>query len=324
MTRRRFISVLAAASAVPLASRRGLAAQPRTVTWEGIALGAPARLTLQHGDEATAKEAIAVSLEEIARLEAIFSLHRPDSALSRLNTTGSIEDAPGELRVLLAEALALARLSNGAFDPTIQPLWALYAHHFGGPGASPDGPSLDEIGAALHLVDWRRVEIEGGAVRLGLPHMAVTLNGIAQGYITDRVGALLRARGFEYVLVSLGEDLALGPKWDGSAWRIGIADPENRARVLTEVPLSVGAMATSAGSGFHFDAAGRFTHILDPRTGRPARQWASVTVLADRAALADGLSTVLSVAPVERAPAILAGRARAYLVAFDGGASRWL
>jgi thiamine biosynthesis lipoprotein len=325
MTRRRFISVLAAAGAVPLVSHRGFAVPPlQTVTWDGFALGAKARLVLQHADESVAKDAIAASLEEVARLEAILSLHRPDSALSRLNATGRIDDAPVDLRTLLAETITLAQLSGGAFDPTIQPLWGLYARHFDQPDASAAGPSPAEVGAALQLVDWQRVEIEGAAIRLGLPHMAVTLNGIAQGYITDRVGDLLRARGFEHVLVSLGEDLALGPKWNGSAWRIGIADPNREGRLLTEVPLSAGAIATSAGSGFHFDSAGRFTHILDPRTGMSARQWASVTVLADRAALADGLSTALSVAPAEHASAILTGRGRAYVVPFGEGSPQWL
>jgi thiamine biosynthesis lipoprotein len=324
MTRRRFVSVLAAAAAVPLVPRGLGSADPKTFTWEGVALGAHARLTLQHPDEAHAKAAIAACLTEVARLEAIFSLHQVDSALSRLNRLGRIDAAPTELRELVAEALALSRLSHGAFDVTIQPLWRLYAEHFESPGASQEGPSRRAIADTLRLVDWRKVEIDGAMIRLGQFGMAVTLNGIAQGYITDRVGALLRQRGFEHVLVNMGEDLALNPKWDGSSWTIGIADPDEPSATLTKLSLDRGAVATSGGYGYRFDRAGRFTHILDPKTGEPARRWASVTVIADGATLADGLSTALSAAPAEMASTILRGRGRTYLVPFGTGAAHWL
>jgi thiamine biosynthesis lipoprotein len=154
--------------------------------------------------------------------------------------------------------------------------------------------------------------------------MAVTLNGIAQGYITDCVGALLRKRGFDHVLISMGEDLAVGPKWNGEAWRVGIANPAAPGSVLTEVPVKRGAVATSGGYGYHFDGAGRFSHILDPKSGRATPQWASVTVLAERAALADGLSTTLCVAPAESASMLLADRARAYVVPVGSDKGHWL
>jgi thiamine biosynthesis lipoprotein len=324
VTRRRFISILAAAGAVSLLPRGLGATRPKTITWEGVALGAQAKLMLQHGDEAWAREAVAASVAEVARLEAIFSLHQADSALSRLNHAGRLDESPVELRELLAKAFALSRLSEGAFDPTIQPLWQLYAAHFSGSDPPPEGPAPDAIAEALRLVDWRKVEIDGSEIRLGRPGMALTLNGIAQGYITDRVGALLRERGFEHVLVNMGEGLALGPKWDGGCWTVGIADPRRPAAILTELPLTQGAVATSGGYGYQFDRAGRFTHILDPKTGQPARQWASVTVIADSAALADGLSTALSVVDSEIIRAVLGEKDRAYFVPFSEKGAFWL
>ena len=325
LTRRRFVSVMAAAVIAPLASSRGLGGHVvQTFDWEGIALGAHARLSLQHPDESAAKSAIAACLEEVARLETIFSLHRADSTLARLNACGHLDDAPVDLRLLLGETLMLAERSGGAFDPTIQPLWALYARHFSRPDADPLGPPKDALERAKALVGWHKVEIEGAAIRLRAPGMAVTLNGVAQGYISDRVGDLLRARGFENVLVNMGEQLALGPKWDGTAWRVGIADPANPEIALVELPLSRGAIATSGGYGYHFDPAGRFTHILEPRTGAPARQWASVTVVADRAATADALSTALSVVPARRAPVLLSRGARAFVVPEGAKSGHWL
>ncbi len=323
MTRRRFINILAATGAASLIPQALRAAEPETFTWEGIALGANARLTLQHSDETFAKAAIEACLSEVSRLETIFSLYRRDSTLSRLNRFGGIDDAPAELRELLSEAFALARLSEGAFDPTIQPLWRLYADHFAAADAVPEGPSPDRVAAALRLVDWRAVRIEGASISFGRPGMAITLNGIAQGYITDRVGDLLRERGFAHVLANMGEELALGPKWDGSAWRVGIADPREPSSMLTELALRSGAMATSGGYGYRFDSAGRFTHILDPKTGDSARRWASVTVLAENATLADGLSTALSIVPNEIAARLLRDGMRAYVVPF-GSTPFWI
>lgn len=324
ITRRRFVSIVAAAWVTPLLPGRPHAGEPQTFTWQGVALGAEARLTLQHSDAGAANAAIAACLTEVARLEAIFSIHRWDSALSRLNRLGRIDDAPAELRELLAEAFVLSELSKGSFDPTIQPLWQLYADYFASPRATDEGPSSSAIAAASGLVDWRKVECDGASIRLARPGMAITLNGIAQGYVTDRVGMLLRERGFEHVLVNMGEGLALGPKWDGSAWTIGIANPREPSAILTKLSLSQGAVATSGGYGYRFDAAGRFTHILDPSTGGPARSWASVTIIADSATLADGLSTALTVAPPEVARGILGERGRAYLVPFGGGRAFWL
>ena len=324
LTRRRFVSILAAASVAPLVSRRGVAGHVQTFDWEGIALGAHARLSLQHANEGAAKSAIAACLDEVARLEAIFSLHRSDSALVRLNARGHLDAAPADLRVLLAEALILAERSAGAFDPTIQPLWAVYAGHFSRPGADPHGPPKDALEKAKGRVGWRKVEIDGATIRLCGPGMAVTLNGIAQGYITDRVGDILRERGFRHVLVDMGEQLALGPKWDGEAWRVGIGNPASPRTPLIELPLTGGAIATSGGYGYHFDPEGRFGHILEPGAGAPARRWASVTVLAERATSADGLSTALSATPAERAAAVVPSDARAYVIPSGSDRGHWL
>jgi FAD:protein FMN transferase len=323
LTRRRFVSVLAAASVTPLVGSRAPTRHVRTFDWSGFALGAHARLSLQHPDEDAAKSAIAACLSEVARLEGIFSLFRTDSALARLNACGRLNDAPADLRLLLAEALMLAERSSGAFDPTVQPLWALYARHFAVPGAAPEGPPRDAIEKAVARVGWRKIEIAGATIRLLQPGMAVTLNGIAQGYITDRVGDLLRTSGFRHVLVNMGEQLALGPKWDGGTWRVGIANPAAPDTPLLELPLTNGAIATSGGYGYQFDPAGRFAHILDPGTGAPAHRWASVTVLAERAAKADGLSTALTVVPAERAQVLLASGARAFLIPEGSKSGRW-
>ncbi|MBI2253613.1 MAG: FAD:protein FMN transferase [Proteobacteria bacterium] len=290
-SRRRVLSILAAGAALPLCAGRAWA-MSAPYRWQGIALGAQADLTLYADDRATAMEAIAASLDEIERLERIFSLHRADSALMRLNQAGKLETPPVELIELLSLALSLSARSGGRFDPTVQPLWRLYADHFAAPGAAPEGPALAHIRAARALVDWQGVMLSPARIAFAKPGMQLTLNSLAQGYISDRVAELLQARGFTHCLVNLGELRALGPRADGTPWQIALTAPGNHDQQRATEPVSMGAMATSAGAGLRFDQDGTFNHIIDATSLRCANPSVSVTVQAETASVADGLSTI--------------------------------
>jgi thiamine biosynthesis lipoprotein len=292
-------------------------------------MGALASITLIHQDRAKAQAQLEDCVRELQRLEAIFSLYRADSALTRLNAQGELAEPPHELVELLAFSLSLSQRSGGAFDATVQPLYRLYADHFATPGAAPGGPRPEAIERVLRLVDFRAIELHADLVRLRRPGMAVTLNGIAQGYVTDRVAELLRAEGFDDVLLDLGEARALGHRADGQAWRAGIADPREPAHALMELPLgedrgALPALATSAGYGTLFGTDPRIHHLLDPRTGRSANHHLSVSVAAPRATLADGLSTALAIAPPAQARRLLRAypSARVYWVEPDGRMER--
>lgn len=301
ITRRRFIAVSAAFAATAARPGRALA-QSALVEWRGVALGAVASIRLAHPDRAQGQRLIARCVAEIARLERIFSLYLPDSDLCRLNRDGVLAAPPHELVELLSQAAAVSAATDGAFDVTVQPLWRRYADHFAAAETDPAGPPLDDV---LPLVGWRGVAVTPGRIALARPGMAVTLNGIAQGYITDRVAELLRAEGLDQVLLDLGETRALGRHPDGRPWRAGLADPAAPARVALRLDLAEGALATSGGDGTVFDAAGRFGHLLDPRSGRPVPLGRSVSVLAARATLADAASTALALLPEEQAGAVL-------------------
>lgn len=307
LTRRRFLAIGAAAAGLSLLPHRLLRAEGVPVrVWRGVALGADASLTIAHPDPAEADRLIALSLEEVARLERVFSLYRPDSALRRLNRDGWLDAPPADLVRLLSEAAAFGRGTGGAFDPTVQPLWQLYAGHFERDNTDPAGPPKNAVRAARALVDVHALQVEPGRVAFASKGMAVTLNGIAQGYITDRVTERLKAEGMGNVLVDMGELRALGHHPSGRPWTVGLADPTNPDRSTATVELTDGAMATSGGYGTRFDAAGRFTHLFDPASGACAAHWLAVTVQAADATTADALSTALSVVPADRAAAILA------------------
>jgi len=326
-SRRRFVSVVGASAAcigLPIGAAAS-GSTPEPVVWKGTALGAVASMTLVHEDRPHALRVLAECVDEIERLERIFSLYRADSALSRLNAAAQLPDPPVELVELLSAALALARASEGAFDPTVQPLYRLYEAHFRTPGADPSGPGRDAISRVLRDVGHRRVEVEPR--RIAFPRgMAITLNGIAQGYVTDRVADRLRGEGFGGVAIDLGEARAAGRRADGRAWTAVVTDPERPSQTLFELamgdgPGQVAALATSAGAGTRFGPDPRVNHLFDPHTGRSANRYAQVSVAASRATIADGLSTALSVLAPERGAALLAAHpsARAWRL-LDGGA----
>ena len=218
--------------------------------------------------------------------------------LVALNRSGVLPAPPQELVALLDECRRYWELTGGAFDPTVQALWTLYWDHFSRHRHDPAGPSADALRTALDKVGFRHVAFDRNRIVLGRRGMGLTLNGIAQGYATDRVVAILRAEGIERSLVDMGESRAVGARDEGVPWRIGIADPDAPERVGETLELVDKAVATSGAYGFRFDPEGRFNHLLDPKSGGSARLYKSVTVIASTATAADGLSTAFSFLPL--------------------------
>jgi thiamine biosynthesis lipoprotein len=289
------------------------------VTWRGIALGAAASLQIHHHDRAAAEKLVQRSIAELRRLERLFSLYRDDSALVDLNRRGVLDAPAAELVELIGEAQRYGALTGGAFDPTVQPLWVLYADHFSKLEAAPGGPPATAVQAALAKVGYSKMLVSRDRIALDRG-MALTLNGIAQGYITDRVVEVLRAGGIAHSLVDMGESRAIGSHPDGRPWEAGISDPDNPTRIAETMQLVNQAVATSGGYGFRFDAQGRFNHLFDPRTGESANRYKSVTVVMPTATAADALSTAFSLLPAEAIGDVLkkSGEGRALLVTVDG------
>ncbi|MCP4380431.1 MAG: FAD:protein FMN transferase [Hyphomicrobiales bacterium] len=276
MTRRRMLTILVGAASLPMIGAR---ASATTSHWRGVALGAEARIILDHPE---AESLIPQAVAEIRRLEKIFSLYMEDSDLSKLNRKGSLSGPAFELVELLSICSGLHARTDGAFDPTIQALWSLYARQF----ANGAAPTDAQVAEARTRTGWEYVDFSYGHVRLGRPGVSMTLNGVAQGFIADKVTALFRRNGVSNVLVNTGEIAALGSAPDATPWSVRLGDGNGR-----EVRLTDAAIATSAPLGTAFDAGGSVGHILDPRTGYPGGNWSEVSVLSRSAADADGLST---------------------------------
>src|SRR5665647_3639464 len=320
LTRRRMIAIAATAAGSALLGGGRMAQAGDPVRWQGSALGAQVSIEIYHPDRAEAERLVERSVLDVRGLEQQFSLYQPDSAISALNRTGILVSPDPDMVALLKASLHFAELTDGAFDPTVQPLWQLYADHFSSESPDPEGPSPRHLAETLAKVGRNGLLVSEDRVALVKRGAAITLNGIAQGYATDRVVERLRSAGLSTTLVNMGEIRAIGARPEGTPWRVGLADPDRPGTLTETVDLVDRAVATTAGAGFRFDAKGRFTHLFDPATGRSPSLYRTVSVIAPTATEADALSTAFSLMPLSRIRDIVAVRpnVQARIVEADG------
>lgn len=319
LTRRRLIAIAATAAGSALLAGGRMAQAGDAVRWHGSALGAQVSIEIYHPDRAEAERLVDRCILDVRRLEQQFSLYSPDSAISTLNRTGILVSPDADMVALLKASLLFADLTHGAFDPTVQPLWQLYSDHFTSERPDSDGPSPRKLTEALAKVGHAGLRVSEDRIVLARHGAAITLNGIAQGYATDRVVERLRQAGLSTTLVNMGEIRAIGARPEGTPWRVGLADPERPGVVTETIDLIDRAVATSAGAGFRFDTSGRFTHLFDPVTGRSPSRYSTVSVLAPTATEADALSTAFSLLPLSEIRDIVAARANVQARITDPG-----
>lgn len=294
-TRRRVITIFAAAAASAVT---GGPARPREAdyAWHGVAMGADATILFNGIEPQTARSAMAAAVAEIDRLEDALSLFRDNSELRRLNRDKVLHSPSGDMRRALALALDIAGRSRGLFDPSVQALWEAHVDWF---AEAPDAglPPEEIIARARTAVDWRRIRIGAASIRTG-EDQRLTLNGLGQGYVTDRVADLLHSRGLRHIFVDLGEQRAIGPRRNGAPWLVARAN-------AAQIALTGGALATSEGAGCRLGASGTAHHLFDPRSGRSAAHWNRITVHHRSAAVADALSTAFYAASADEIATLL-------------------
>lgn len=278
----------------------------RIFTKTGFSMGTVAEIKIVHADSAAANAALDGAFAELARIEALATIHDPASEVSRLNAkAGAPEPVPvgPDLDAILRLGVRVARETGGAFDPTVGPLLRLWGF--------PEDPAVPDSAAilgALAFVGWERLErvsaeADGARWRLRDPGMSIDLGGIACGVGVDRAGEVLRRVSPDF-LVNIGGDILVGGvKPDSSAWSVAIQDPRDLSRFVMTLRLRGPAALSTSGDYEHFVMNGnvREHHLLDPKTGWPGRDFCSVTVIAPDCARADVLSK----------PAFLMGKERA-------------
>jgi thiamine biosynthesis lipoprotein len=319
--RRRFITISAAAAGLGLlpSSTQQKSASAQLVEWRGTSLGAVATVRIHHSDRTAAQHLMGKVVREARRLEGVFSLYRKDSSLCELNRRGVLIAPPAELSDLLTLCDQFWRLTSGMFDPTVQPLWRCYADHFAMADRISKGPSAAQRKEAMELVGWQKVRFDRYKVVCDQRGMGLTLNGIAQGYITDRMVELLRAAGIESCLVDMGEIRGLGGNPDGRPWKVALENPSGEVEEGRSISLVNKAIATSGAGAFEFDKQGRCNHLFNPLTGECANPGRNLTVVAATAVTADALSTAFALMNEDQIKSVLSrlGMAQVYITTDD-------
>ena len=276
--------------------------EPPSYELSGATMGTRFSVTIAQPLEAPLREQLQRQIEaELDAVENAMSTYVVHSDISRFNASTSTGWFPvGEDTCRAVEtAQRVSRLSDGAFDVTVGPLVNLWG--FGPDPVQLEPPPRSAIEAALERVDYRRLhtDCEQPALRKDRKDVYVDLSASAKGYAVDRLAELLDSRNVERYLVEIGGELRLrGLNADGEQWSIAIETPSDGERAVGRIiRLSDKAMATSGDYRNFFEYRGkRYSHTIDPRTGRPTTHGlASVTVIGDNAAFADALATALLV-----------------------------
>ncbi|MCK6528426.1 FAD:protein FMN transferase [Myxococcota bacterium] len=280
-------------------------AAPEYVTFSEERMSTRIDATLPQGPGA--REAAAVVFDAFSQVEETANEWRESSPLAAVNrgAGGPPVPVPQDLFDLLRRGVEMGELTGGAFEVTWAALWGLWT--FSGPDPKP--PPEEAIRARLPLIDFRAVELDPAKRTARLPRegMKIGLGGIAKGLALDRAAAALRARGIGSFSLSSGGQVTVAGLRGDRPWRVGIRDPRgSRDDAFALVEVSDASVSTTGDYERYFVREGvRYHHVLDPRTGWPARGVRSATVIAADGTLADALSTGLFVLGPSRGIALV-------------------
>ncbi|MEQ4489001.1 MAG: FAD:protein FMN transferase [Dehalococcoides mccartyi] len=308
LTRRDFIRISAVGAGVLAAGGLGIkelitSAAECQYSETKTLLGTSITITLVDSSRDNAEAKVKDTFAEIERLSSVFNRFDITSELYRLNKSGQAIGASSEFVSVLSSAQYCAELSGGAFDPTVLPALTLCQESFAKAKDKTKLPfSVAQLDEVKYLVDYKEMSIKGKDVVLGRNGMALTLDGIAKGYIVDKATEYLRGRGVSQVIVEAGGDLALqGMREDGQPWKVGIQNP--RSGIIGDcydvIQSSNACMATSGDYENAFTPDYKYNHIIDPRTGFSPQELCSATVIARDTLLADALATAAMVMGVD-------------------------
>lgn len=275
-------------------------------------MGTVVELTAEGPSEERLRAATAAAFAEMSRLSAMMNHYEASSAVSEINRAAGLRAVrvPPELLEVLRMAQAVSRRTNGAFDVTIGSLsgWRFRAD-------DPAMPSPAELRAQLPLVDYHNLSVDErkSTAFLQKPGMRIDLGGIAKLYILQ-AGLRSLAQDAERALVNGGGDVAAWTASGARPWRVGVRDPRAPGELAGVVEVSRGFVASSGDYERYFERGGvRYHHILDPRTGEPARGAHGVTLVGERLEDVNGLGVAIMVLGRQEAER-LAARADIFMV----------
>lgn len=304
--RRKFIGAASAAAMFLAAYYFGIQRRVSggyTLRHSSSMMGTIVNFTIIGPDKDSCNEALLDTISHMEQQGKPINGYMPDSQLSRLNNQGYLENADPTLINVTKLSIEMSALTDGAFDPTVLPLMALYKSVRQG-GALPPQEKIDK---ALSHVDYKSVIIDGTTIRYSKPGMGMTLDGLGKGYIVDEGVRHINSLGFKSVCIEAGGDLMVtGTKESGEPWTIAIRNPrpgQGNEQIFLEMQNR--AIATSGDYMQAFTPDRRFHHIINPRTGFSPPELASSSILAPSVAMADGLATSAMVLGAEKSIALL-------------------
>ena len=279
-------------------------------------------ITCLADDREAAACAIDAAFARMAAAAAELTRFDPVGPLSRLNRDGRLALVPPHLHAVLREAQSISARTEGAFDVTVLPALRRLETLRG--VANLDARTREAVAGGDRLVAQRDLVLDVSGARFLRPDMAVTLDGIAKGYVVDQGIAALRDGGIEYAIIDAGGDTRTVCGSDPNRhWNVGIVDPNDIGRVAAVVQVRNAALSTSGNYRVFFSADRRLFHIVDPRTGWSPQAYSSVTVVAQRSVLADGMSTGAFSLALPHLAALMSAREHQWLVYSRGGDRRW-
>nr|WP_184461107.1 FAD:protein FMN transferase [Zhongshania antarctica] len=267
-------------------------------------MASPCELRLYATSQGFADRAAEAAIAEVDRIEQKYSRYRHTSVLSAINRAagGDAVTIDSETSALLQYADSAYQQSDGLFDISSGVLRRAWNFKSG------QLPSEREVANLVAVLGWPKVELTAGKVRLSQVGMELDFGGFAKEYAVDAAARVCAEQGIAHGLVDLGGDIrVLGPHPDGSAWQIGIRDPQQPTQAKLVVPLKSGGLASSGDyERFMVIAGKRYSHILDPRSGWPVENtFRSLSVVAPLCLLAGTAATVGLLKGVIAAPAWL-------------------
>ncbi|HSM16730.1 MAG TPA: FAD:protein FMN transferase, partial [Gemmatimonadales bacterium] len=237
------------------------------VTQSRAAMGTVASVSVLASSEQKAEEAIGRAFDEMDRLIGIFSRYDSASAITYLNEVGRIEGAPPEFLHVLSRSHAIHQLSQGAFDISVAPVVDLFKERM--TALVPGEPPPAELREALDLVGAAHIHVTNTRVGFDRPGMAITLDGIAKGYIVDAIASVLRRYKLDNYLIDAGGDIRTSGTTEGRRpWTVAVQNPTKDGSYPDAIHLTNGAVATSGSYEIYFDRDRQVHHIVSATTGR--------------------------------------------------------
>jgi thiamine biosynthesis lipoprotein len=260
------------------------------VTCSRPAMGTFVSISVLARSQERAEEAIGLAFQEMDRLVKLLNRFDGASAVSYLNQGGGLRYAPPEVCTVIGRSLHYHEICAGAFDISVKPLIDLFQRDLS--GATPAEPGRRELAEALELVGSRDIELAGRTIGFKKSGMGITLDGIAKGYIVDRMADVLtRHRVRDYLINAGGDIRAAGTKEAKQPWTVAVQDPAKRGNFPDVVHLRDAGVATSGSYEIYFDRERLFHHLVSSRTGRSPDLNASVSIIAPTTMAADALAT---------------------------------